>query len=96
VTNVVIINFDGMFVSRKSGQSTSEKESEGFIFFNDPKLKAELVASGYFCCNYFYQIMIYKTKRGFLYYIAIIKLYITYFNYSIKYYLSGSVWSSLD
>jgi glucose/arabinose dehydrogenase len=41
----VIINFDGMFVSSVSGQS-SEKESEGSIVFNDPNLKAELVVSG--------------------------------------------------
>src|SRR5687767_10855083 len=41
----VIINFDGMFVSSVSGQS-SEKESEGSIVINDPKLKAELVVSG--------------------------------------------------
>ena len=40
----VIINFDGMFVSSVSGQS-SEKESEGSIVINDPKLKAELVLS---------------------------------------------------
>ncbi|MDF2736914.1 MAG: hypothetical protein K0S93_770 [Nitrososphaeraceae archaeon] len=41
----VIINFDGMFVSSVSGQS-SEKESEGSIVINDPKLKAELIVSG--------------------------------------------------
>jgi len=41
----VIINFDGMFVSSVSGQS-SEKESEGSIVMNDPKLKAELIVSG--------------------------------------------------
>jgi glucose/arabinose dehydrogenase len=43
----VIINFDGIFVSNVSGQSSSsEKESEGSIVFKDPKLKAELVVSG--------------------------------------------------
>ena len=41
----VLINFDGIFVSSASAQS-SEKESEGSIVFNDPNLKAELVASG--------------------------------------------------
>src|ERR687897_3058598 len=41
----VIITFDGMFVTSVSGQS-SEKESEGSIVLNDPKLKAELVVSG--------------------------------------------------
>ena len=41
----VLINFDGMFVSSVSGQS-SEKESEGSIVMNDPKLKAELIVSG--------------------------------------------------
>jgi aldose sugar dehydrogenase len=41
----VIINFEGMFVSSVSGQS-SEKESEGSIVMNDPKLKAELIVSG--------------------------------------------------
>ena len=41
----VIINFDGMFVSSVSGQS-SENESEGSIVINDPKLKAELIVSG--------------------------------------------------
>ena len=41
----VIINFDGMFVSSVSGQP-SEKESEGSIVINDPKLKAELIVSG--------------------------------------------------
>ncbi|MDW0150845.1 MAG: PQQ-dependent sugar dehydrogenase [Nitrososphaeraceae archaeon] len=41
----VIINFDGMFVSSVSGQS-SEKESEGSIVINDPKLKTELIVSG--------------------------------------------------
>ena len=41
----VIINFDGIFVLSVSGQS-SEKESEGSIVINDPKLKAELVLSG--------------------------------------------------
>jgi glucose/arabinose dehydrogenase len=40
----VIINFDEMFVLSVSGQS-SEKESEGSIVINDPKLKAELVLS---------------------------------------------------
>jgi hypothetical protein len=57
MTNVFIINFDGMFVSSVSGQSSSEKESQGSIVFNDPKLKAELVVSGYFSCNFLYQIM---------------------------------------
>ena len=41
----VIINFDGMFISSVSGQS-SEKESEGSIVIKDPKLKAELIVSG--------------------------------------------------
>ena len=41
----VLINFDGIFVSSVSGQS-SEKESEGSFVFNDPNIKAELVASG--------------------------------------------------
>src|SRR5215207_1318429 len=42
----VIINFDGIFVSNVSGQS-SEKDTEGSsIVFKDPKLKAELVVSG--------------------------------------------------
>src|SRR5215208_5862318 len=46
MSNVIIINFDGMFVSNVSGQPSSEKDSEGSIVFKDPKLKAELVVSG--------------------------------------------------
>jgi glucose/arabinose dehydrogenase len=41
----VLINFDGIFVSSVSGQS-SEEESDGSFVFNDPNIKAELVASG--------------------------------------------------
>lgn len=41
----VILNFDGMFVSKVSGQS-SEKESEGSIVIKGPKLNAELIVSG--------------------------------------------------
>src|SRR5688500_3682854 len=42
----VLINFDGMFVSSVSGQSSEKKESEGSFVFNDPNIKAELVVSG--------------------------------------------------
>ncbi|MDW3605161.1 MAG: PQQ-dependent sugar dehydrogenase [Nitrososphaeraceae archaeon] len=41
----VLINFDGIFVSNVSGQSSEEK-SEDSVIINDPKLKTELIVSG--------------------------------------------------
>ena len=41
----VLINFDGIFVSIVSGQSSEEK-SEDSVIINDPKLKTELIVSG--------------------------------------------------
>ena len=65
VTNVLIINFDGMFVSSVSGQSSSEKESQGFIVFNDPKLKSELVVFRYFCLTFYTRLWYIKQKADF-------------------------------
>ncbi|MGI9010862.1 MAG: PQQ-dependent sugar dehydrogenase [Nitrososphaeraceae archaeon] len=45
----VLINFDGVFISDVSGQSSDKEEKkndEGSVLINDPKLKAELVVSG--------------------------------------------------
>jgi hypothetical protein len=41
----VLINFDGIFVSKVSGQSSEEKPEDSVII-NDPKLKTELIVSG--------------------------------------------------
>ena len=44
----VLLNFDGVFISDVTGQSSDEEEEtdEGSITINDPKLKAELVVAG--------------------------------------------------